>query len=325
MIWRRALKRDDVIAAYRAILGREPESEDTVRAHLKHRSAADLINALSNSDEVKRMRARQEKRESESLTPGFNQARQTVNGRDLYLDLMPLVLTNMIYGDPSNNPANTGPYSSELRANGEDWPVQAHTMAGLKRLNNIRALMQIALEDGVAGHFIETGVWRGGCCILMRAVLAAHGITDRTVYALDSFEGLPPPNPADYPDDEGLNLNEYEQFAVGLEEVKDNFRRYGLLDEQIEFVKGYFDATLPKLDAGPFALMRLDGDLYESTHLALEHLYPKLSPGGFVLIDDYGCIPQCAKAVDDYRAAHNVTAPITWVDWTGVWWRKPFQ
>lgn len=323
MIWRRALTRDDVIAAYRAILCREPENEEAIRAHLKHRSAAELVEALSDTAEAKGLRARPQPRVVEEWPAYFSRSPQP-NSRDLYLDLMPLVLTNMIYGDPSNNPENAGPYRSDLRANGQDWPVLAHTMAGLKRLNNLRALIQIVIEESVPGHLVETGVWRGGCCIMMRAVLAAHGITDRKVYALDSFEGLPPPNPSAYPDDDGLYLNEYEQFAVGLEEVKENFRRYGLLDDQVEFVKGYFEKTLPALDAAPFAVMRLDGDLYESTHLALEHLYPKLSPGGFVIIDDYGCIPQCANAVDDFRGAHGIAEPMTWVDWTCVWWRKPF-
>jgi Macrocin-O-methyltransferase (TylF) len=73
----------------------------------------------------------------------------------------------------------------------------------------------------------------------------------------------------------------------------------------------------------PFALIRLDGDLYESTLVALENLYPKLSPGGFVIVDDYGGMPPCRQAVEDYRAKRGITAPITAIDWTGVWWRKP--
>ncbi|HUO22889.1 MAG TPA: TylF/MycF/NovP-related O-methyltransferase [Caulobacteraceae bacterium] len=318
-----ALTREDVTAAYRAILGREPESEAAIEAHMGHRTAAQLINALFESLEATELRRQRHRATTEDWKSYFSTA-VSAGGRDLYLDLMARVLTNMIYGDPSNNPENAGEYRAELRATGQDWPVTAHTMAGLKRLNSLRSLCQQAIDDGVPGHFAETGIWRGGCCIMMRAVLAAHGIDDRSVYAFDSFEGLPPPNPTAYPDDEGLALNEYDQFAVGLEQVRDNFQRYGLLDRQVEFVKGYFEETLPAFEGGPFALIRLDGDLYESTHLALKHLYPKLSPGGFVVIDDYGCIPQCAKAVDDFRSEHGLDQPIHWVDWTGVWWRKPF-
>src|SRR5712664_2037046 len=115
----------------------------------------------------------------------------------------------------------------------------------------------------------------------MRGILAANAIDDRKVYAVDSFEGLPPPHL--FPHDEGLNLDRITELAVPLEQVKANFARYGLLDEQVIFVKSLFQDQLAPLDAGPFALIRLDGDLYESTYVALESLYPKLSPGGFII------------------------------------------
>ena len=104
--------------------------------------------------------------------------------------------------------------------------------------------------------------------------------------------------------------------------MKANFDRYGLLDDQVAFVKGFFSDTLARLDAGPFALIRLDGDMYESTYVALESLYPKLSVGGFVIIDDYGAIESCRKAVTDYRTKLRIADPIREVDWTGVWWQK---
>ena len=107
--------------------------------------------------------------------------------------------------------------------------------------------------------------------------------------------------------------------------MKTNFARYRLLDDQVVFVKGFFSDTLPKLDAGPFALVRLDGDMYESTFVALEHLYPKLSPGGFLIVDDYGAVGQCEQAVHDYRKREGIDAAIEPVDWTGVFWRKPLH
>jgi O-methyltransferase len=95
-----------------------------------------------------------------------------------------------------------------------------------------------------------------------------------------------------------------------------------LLDDQVVFVKGFFSDTLPQLDAGPFALIRLDADMYESTYVALKHLYPKVSVGGFIIIDDYGAIRACREAVDDYRSTANVDDPIHRIDFTGVWWQK---
>jgi O-methyltransferase len=242
--------------------------------------------------------------------------------RELYLDLLIKILTNMIYGDPSTLPAKAGPFRPELRAAGADCPAVAHTMVGLRRLENVRDLAQRAIDEKIPGDFIETGVWRGGCCILMRGVLAANDVVDRKVYLADSFAGLPMPNPEKYPQDEAFDLHVHEELAVSLDEVKANFTRYGLLDDQVVFVKGLFRDTLPTLDAGPFALLRLDGDLYESTYDALQSLYPKLSPGGFVIIDDFHLIPACRQAVLDYRARMGIEAALHRIDWNASWWQK---
>ena len=182
--------------------------------------------------------------------------------------------------------------------------------------------MQRAIDEDITGDVLEAGVWRGGCCILMRGILAVNGITDRKVYVVDSFAGLPPPKPHLFPEDRGLNLDQFTELAVPLEEVKANFDRYGLMDEQVMFIKGLFQETLPSLNAGPFALIRIDGDLYESTLIALKTLYPKLSPRGFVIIDDFGAMPACQAAVTDFRAAMGIEAPMHKIDWTGIWWQK---
>ena len=245
------------------------------------------------------------------------------SSRELYLGLLINVLANTIYRDPSIHPDSLGTFQPELRSEGRDWPKVAHSMAGLRRLENVQQLAQRVIDEEIPGDFIETGVWRGGCCILMRGVLAANGITSRKVYVVDSFDGLPPPKPHQFSRDEGLNLHLYRELAVSLEQVKDNFSRYGLLDEQIVFIKGLFQNTLPSLEAGPFALIRIDGDLYESTYVALNALYPKLSPRGFVIIDDYGALPACQAAVLDYRTLMGIESPIQQIDWTGSWWQKP--
>ena len=209
-----------------------------------------------------------------------------------------------------------------IREVGHDWPPTAETMVGRARLDNARALATQALVDDVPGDFIETGVWRGGVTILFRAVLEAYGDTDRSVWVADSFEGLPAPNADLYPADEGVDLSAIDALKVGVEAVKANFARYGLLDDQVQFLPGWFSDTLPEAPIEQLAVLRLDGDLYESTMDAITALEPKVSPGGYVIVDDYGAFEPCRKAVDDYRKAQGISDPITTVDWTGVWWQK---
>jgi O-methyltransferase len=210
----------------------------------------------------------------------------------------------------------------ELRLEGRDWPSNAMTMIGLKRLDNIQQCIEDVVASGVPGDLIETGVWRGGAAIFMCAVLRVLGADDRLVWAADSFEGLPPPDPQTYPADAGSRLHEKDFLAVPLDRVRANFERYGLLDDRVRFVKGWFRDTLPALGDRTWSVIRLDGDLYESTILALESLYPDLSDGGYVIVDDYGVADTCRQAVEDYRRDHGIDDPLREVDWSGVYWRK---
>jgi O-methyltransferase len=212
----------------------------------------------------------------------------------------------------------------ERRRNGMEWPTNGTTMVGLKRLDQLQACIETVIRDGVPGNLIETGVWRGGAAILMRAALRVYGGADREVWLADSFEGLPPAHP-DYPVDAGADiLSTYDFLAVSEDEVRAAFDRHGLLDGGVRFLRGWFRDTLPPLRGrNQWALMRLDGDHYESTIIALESLYPDLSPGGFVVVDDYGGIDQCSQAVDDFRRANGIEEELHTIDWTGVWWRRP--
>jgi len=110
---------------------------------------------------------------------------------------------------------------------------------------------------------------------------------------------------------------------TGLKAVKSHFAAYGLLDEQVMFLEGFFSDSLPKASLNELALIRLDGDLYESTMDVLNPLYPKLSPGGFCIIDDYDAFSDCKRAVDEYRAQHGITAEMHRIDRLAVYWRKP--
>ncbi len=243
----------------------------------------------------------------------------------LYLDLLKGCLTRMLFPDVSHawDLSHTRPFDPDLRIEGHDWPTEAETMVGMRRLDNLHQCTRTVLQEGVPGDFVETGVWRGGCAILMRAVLEAYGDTQRSVWLADSFQGLPAPAPAEYPQDAGdphATLTSY--LGVSMETVQANFRRYGLLDDRIKFLPGWFRDTLPVAPVEQIAVLRLDGDMYESTHLGLTHLYPKLRSGGFLIVDDYGALANCRRAVEDFRNAHAITEPMVAVDWTGVYWRK---
>lgn len=213
-------------------------------------------------------------------------------------------------------------FNLETRLKGGDWPPPpfAYTMIGMRRLDNLQTCIEDVIENNIPGDLIETGVWRGGATIFMRAVLKAYGITERCVWAADSFEGLPAPNPVKYPADEDDTFYQVEAFKVSLEEVRANFARYGLLDEQVRFLKGWFKDTLPDAPISKLAILRLDGDMYESTMDALTCLYPKLSVGGYVIIDDY-CLKGCREAVHDFRSQHGINDSIKVVDDAAVYWQ----
>lgn len=275
---------------------------------------------------------------------GRDRPRAADDAARLYLDLMKRCLTRIAFPERfqelgSSRRARTigkvlSPFLSpahitlverarvdeDLRRQGRDWPLEAETMIGLGRLDNIEECVTALITDGIPGDLIETGVWRGGAVIFMRAVLAAYGDETRTVWVADSFEGLPPPDPA-YPTDAGDLHHTRSRLEVSLQDVRANFDRYGLLDGQVRFLKGWFKDTLPGAPIDRLGLIRLDGDMYSSTIEALTALYPKLSVGGFVIVDDYA-LKGAREAVTDFRREHRIEEPIETIDWTGAFWRR---
>lgn len=220
------------------------------------------------------------------------------------------------------NVVHPAPFDPDLRAEGRDWPLEAETMIGLHRLDNLQQCVTDLIRRQVPGDLIETGVWRGGAAIFMRAILKVYGETGRIVWAADSFQGLPRPDAVRYPADAGDRHWTEPRLAVSLEVVKANFARYGLLDAQVRFLVGWFSDTLPTAPVDRLALLRLDGDMYGSTMDGLRYLYPKVSVGGYVVVDDYGAVPGCRAAVDNFRAEHGIREELEWIDWTGVFWRR---
>lgn len=273
------------------------------------------------------------------------------NSEALYLDLMKKCLTAYLYDESSNRrltvahdrrfrpkeflkrvllglAARRGleirkaiPFDPEKRACGRDWPGFGYTMIGLKRLDNIQVCVESVLENNIPGDLLEAGVWRGGATIFMRAILRIRGVNNRNVWVADSFEGMPTPDTEKCSADKGYDLSSCEYLVATLDDVKANFERFGVLDEQVKFLKGWFRDTLPNAPVEKLAVLRIDGDLYESTMDVLSSLYDPVSKGGYVIIDDYYSWPPCRQAVNDFRRNLSVSSSLEEIDGRGVFWQ----
>lgn len=241
--------------------------------------------------------------------------------RTLYLDLLKRSLLGLIDQDPSCDPWSPPDFHAGRRSAGLDWPLRALTMVGEKRMDNLWTLVP-PIIDRVPGDFVETGVWRGGASIFARAVLDAYDGRDRLVWCCDSFAGLPAPSKEPHPTDATDCHHTFAALAAPLPEVRANFLRYRISTDRVRFVEGWFEDTLPTLPVTQIAVLRLDGDMYGSTITALTNLYPKVSQGGAVIVDDYHVIAGCRAAVDEYRMLSNIPEKVHEIDGTAVYWIK---
>jgi O-methyltransferase len=198
-------------------------------------------------------------------------------------------------------------------------PGNGESMIGYTRLTNLEMIVSNIITNKIDGDFIETGVWRGGACIYMKKLI--ENKIHKKVFVADSFCGLPKPEER-YPQDTGDTHFTIDSLRISMEEVQDNFKKYNCLDDKIIFLKGWFKDTLPNLNkTQKFSLIRLDGDMYASTMDALENLYPKLSIGGYTVIDDYA-LARCKAAVIDFRNKYNIVDEVISIDQDSVFWKK---
>jgi O-methyltransferase len=214
------------------------------------------------------------------------------------------------------------PFDGNLRRQGLDWPLFGYTMTGRERLDLLESCLNDVINNKVPGDIAETGVWRGGSMIFAAALLDVHGDTDRKIWLADSFEGMPVPTETDSNKSKDEDFSDRSYLAVTLDQVKANFARFGLLSDRLQFLKGWFCDTLPDAPIEKLALLRLDGDLYESTRDALNALYAKLSIGGYLIVDDYFSWPGCKLAVDEYRTAHAITDTVVKIDAHAIYWQR---
>lgn len=203
------------------------------------------------------------------------------------------------------------------RENGKDWPMFGYTMAGHRRLDNVQLCVSDVLKNNIPGDFIETGAWRGGTTIFMRALLKVYGVTDRKVWVADSFEGLPAPKD----EEDGSDLSQVDYLKVSLDQVKSYFEKFDLLDDQVGFIKGWFCDSLPNAPVEELSILRLDGDLYSSTMDSLQNLYHKVNKGGYVIVDDYHSWPECQRAITEFLEQNSILPDIMEIDGSAVYWK----
>jgi O-methyltransferase len=211
------------------------------------------------------------------------------------------------------------------------FSARPYTMTSSQRCRDLWDVCHRVFARQVPGSLVECGVWRGGSAAIMGRA-AQHAQERRHLHLFDSFEGLPEPDERDGEHAIAYSagrrtgaLTSISKCEASLEEVKKILlEKLGLPGELVTFHRGWFQHTVPiaAKALGPIAVLRLDGDWYESTAVCLEHLYPLLSHGGALILDDYSAWQGCRKATDEYRAAHGIHSTITRVDDSAVYWIK---
>jgi O-methyltransferase len=200
--------------------------------------------------------------------------------------------------------------------------VQPHTLVGPERIHNLFVLAQRIEEEQIPGDVIECGVCNGGTAALL-ARSATRSRLSRTVWLLDSFQGMPPTTGHDGPAPDGDPAEAHIGKEKGdLSRVKSLLERVGAKADRIRIIPGWFQDTFPLVSTPQIALLNIDADWYESVKLCLATFYDRVVPGGFISFDDYGHWPGCRKAVDEFFEERQISGKLQKVDYTAHWFRK---
>ena len=204
--------------------------------------------------------------------------------------------------------------------------VAPYTMTSVERILTLAAYVRSVVARGVPGDFVECGVWRGGSSMCIARTLLECGVSDRHLFLFDTYQGMTAPTNADvslrgervsgaFPGaSESPRAGAYS--LTSLSEVRENLRSTGYAEQRMHFVPGPVEETIPEAAPQRIALLRLDTDWYESTIHELRHLYERVSPGGIVIVDDYGHWAGCRQAVDEFLATLDVVPVLHRIDYT---------
>lgn len=233
---------------------------------------------------------------------------------DMYFDLLRDILLNVFYQN----------LVQKCLAHGEPqaWAGRYYyTGIGAEGLNNIRYCCENVIENNIPGDFVEAGVWRGGASIYM-AALAKYWQQDRRTWVLDGFQGMPKPNAEN--EFETTDYSDVAGLIAPLSEVRDAFYKFQVAD-LVTFVPGWFHESIPELEIKQISVLRLDNDYYESTMLTIKKFYPQIPVGGWIIVDDYDCVPAATTAIDHFREEMGIKDQMyrmNKITEHGVYWQK---
>jgi hypothetical protein len=202
--------------------------------------------------------------------------------------------------------------------------VRPYTLTSHERVSALRQAVIYLVKADVPGAFVECGVWRGGSMMVIALTLLELGAIDRDLYLFDTFESMPPPGEHDI-DVWGAPAADTMEAALASpvyayipqNQIRELLVGTGYPPERLHFVKGMVEDTIPGSAPDQIALCRLDTDWYESTAHEMQHLYPRLTPSGVLIIDDYGHYMGSKRAVDEYIAQHDLALLLNRIDFTG--------
>lgn len=200
------------------------------------------------------------------------------------------------------------------------------TMTSVERQRALYEAVSYISENRIEGDVVECGVWKGGSSMIAALALGEHGDTDRTLYLYDTYAGMSEPTDKDVNLHGNAASGRWHALArddrndwdyASLKEVQENLSSTGYPEEKLRYVEGKVEETIPGTLPNKIALLRLDTDWYESTKHELIHLFPRLVPGGVLILDDYGHWEGARRAVDEYFAEHGVRMLLNRIDYTG--------
>lgn len=205
--------------------------------------------------------------------------------------------------------------------------VRDLTMTSPERVLALCNAVEYVLQSGISGDLVECGVWRGGSMAAAAKTLVNNGATDRSLWMYDTYDGMSEPTEQDVDlrgqmaedlmNEQDRNDSTSVWCCSPFEQVKTTMAQTGYPDERVKFVEGKVEDTLPVTAPDKIALLRLDTDWYESTRCELEYLFPRLVPGGVLIIDDYGHWEGCRRAVDEYFQQNKICMLLNRIDYTG--------